>query len=157
MRHPSGYAWHRLADDLLALLDHVGPREKAHGVGPSMGTGTLLHAAVRAPGHFASLTLVVPPHRLGDPPRAGPSTYRANADLVEREGLAALVAQAGFRRPPLACSRPPPPPHPSVAEDLLPTVLRGAAAHGPPCAPGPLGRRRAHADPRVDRRPHPPP
>ncbi len=121
--HPSGYAWHRLADDLLALLDHVGPREKAHGVGPSMGTGTLLHAAVRAPGHFASLTLVVPPTAWATR-RAQASTYRANADLVEREGLAALVAEAGSAPPALADA---PLTHPSVAEDLLPTVLRGAA------------------------------
>ena len=58
---PADYTWDRLADDLLALLAHRAPGRAVHGVGPSMGTGTLLHAAVRDPGRFASLTLVVPP------------------------------------------------------------------------------------------------
>lgn len=125
-RHPAGYQWHRLADDLLALLDHVAPGERVHGAGPSMGTGTLLHAAVRDPGRFASLTLVVPP-TAWTTRRPQAATYLAGAELVEREGLAAFVAQAESTIGPPALADAPLT-EPSVAEDLLPSVLRGAAS-----------------------------
>ncbi|WP_415847649.1 alpha/beta fold hydrolase, partial [Tsukamurella strandjordii] len=58
---PEDYRWSNLADDLLRLLDERFPGERVHGVGPSMGTGTLLHAAVRDPQRFSGLTLMVPP------------------------------------------------------------------------------------------------
>jgi len=58
---PEDYQWQSLADDLLRLLDHWFPGERVHGVGPSMGTGTLLHAASREPDRFTGLTLMVPP------------------------------------------------------------------------------------------------
>ena len=123
--HPSGYAWHRLADDLLALLDHVFPRRRVHGVGPSMGTGTLLHAAVRDPDRFASLTLVIPP-TAWETRRAQADAYRVNADLVEREGVGAFI-ELGSTAPGPPALAGAPTTHPSIAEDLLPTVLRGAA------------------------------
>lgn len=125
-RHPASYQWHRLADDLLALLDRVAPGEQVHGVGPSMGTGTLLHAAVRDPGRFASLSLVVPP-TAWTTRRVQAATYLTNADVVERDGLAAFVARAHVESGPPALADAPLT-EPSVAEDLLPTVLRGAAA-----------------------------
>lgn len=58
---PEDYRWNALAEDLLALLDHVFPGETVHGVGASMGTGTLLHAITTAPARFSALTLMVPP------------------------------------------------------------------------------------------------
>ena len=122
--HPSGYAWHRLADDLLALLDHVFPRTRVHGVGPSMGTGTLLHAAVRNPSRFASLTLAIPP-TAWETRRAQGQAYRDNADLVEREGVGAFV-ELGSTAPGPPAMAGAPVTLPSISEALLPTVLRGA-------------------------------
>ena len=124
--HPSRYAWHHLAADLLALLDHVAPGERVHGVGPSMGTGTLLHAAVRDPGRFASLTLVVPP-TAWTTRRMQAATYLSNAEVVERRGLDEFVALARARSGPPALADAPLT-EPSVAEHLLPAVLRGAAS-----------------------------
>jgi pimeloyl-ACP methyl ester carboxylesterase len=122
----AAYGWDRLADDLLRLLDEVAPGERVHGVGPSMGTGTLLHAAVRDPARFASLTLVVPPTAWGTR-LAQADTYRRNAGVVEREGIDALV-ELGSSAPVPPASLEAPDSYPAVAAPLLPTVLRGAAS-----------------------------
>jgi 3-oxoadipate enol-lactonase len=54
--------WAELAWDLLDLSGDIdetnGPIDA---IGASMGTGTLLHAAVRAPHRFRRLVLSVPP------------------------------------------------------------------------------------------------
>ncbi|MEU3726274.1 alpha/beta hydrolase, partial [Streptomyces sp. NPDC031705] len=55
------YTYASLADDLLALLDHLGLAEPAAAIGASMGCGTVLHAAVRAPARFSRLGLLIPP------------------------------------------------------------------------------------------------
>ncbi|WP_323791418.1 alpha/beta fold hydrolase [Nocardioides sp.] len=119
------YRWDRLADDLLLLLDHVFPGESVHGVGPSMGTGTLLHAATVAPARFDGLTLVVPP-TAWETRRQQASTYEAGARLIEDHGIAAFVALGDAALPPPAAAGAPRT-VPDVAEALLPTVLRGAA------------------------------
>lgn len=124
------YAWPALAGDLVALLDHVSPDTPVHGVGTSMGAATLLHAAVRAPGRFASLTLVVPP-TAWETRRERADAYRANADLVEREGVDAFV-ELGSTTPDPPALADAPQTRPSVAEPLLPTVLRGAASSNLP-------------------------
>ncbi|WP_415854602.1 alpha/beta fold hydrolase [Sinomonas sp. G460-2] len=119
------YAWPRLADDLLALLDHVAPGERVHGVGPSMGTGTLLHAAVKDPDRFESLTLVTPPTAWKSRAEQR-EIYLANAALVEQEGVAAFVEQGSTAPSPPALADAP---ETSIAvrQTLLPTVMRGAA------------------------------
>ena len=119
------YGWDALADDLLALLDRVAPGEAVHGVGPSMGTGTLLHAAVHDPARFASLTLVTPP-TAWKRRRAQGDVYRANADAVERGGIAAFELGDTAPVPPALADAPET--RPTVPPDVLPTVLRGAAA-----------------------------
>lgn len=124
--HAADYAWEHLAADLIELLDHVAPGEQVHGVGTSMGSGTLLHAALRDPGRFASLTLVVPP-TAWETRRAQARTYLLNADLVEREGIDAFV-ELGLMAPVVPALAEAPHTHPEVSERLLPTVLRGAAA-----------------------------
>ncbi|MCD7100777.1 alpha/beta fold hydrolase [Pseudoclavibacter sp. 13-3] len=121
----ASYRWSRLADDLLALLDHVAPGETVHGVGQSMGCGTLLHAAVRDQSRFASLTLVSPP-TAWDTRRAQAKNYLASAELVERAGIEAFIAQGHRNVTPPALADVPDT-RPAVAEGLLPTVLRGAA------------------------------
>ncbi|MCF8590124.1 alpha/beta hydrolase [Gordonia sp. HY285] len=122
---PDDYRWTNLADDLLRLLDHWFPGERVHGVGPSMGAGTLLHAAVREPERFSSLTLMVPATAWATR-GAKAEEYRRSADIVEQEGLAAFVA-SGADSPHPPASADAPPTLPAVAESLLPSVLRGAA------------------------------
>lgn len=131
------WAWPRLAEDLLELLDAVAPGEPVHGIGPSMGAATLLHAALARPGRFRSLTLCVPSTAWGTR-RAQARTYRGSAALVERHGLEAyLRAGRAAVRPPAVADRAPHPPR--VDPRLLPAVLRGAAATDLPPA-GELAR-----------------
>lgn len=126
----TAYTWPALADDLLAVLDALSPDEPVHGVGTSMGAATLLHAAVRAPHRFASLTLVVPP-TAWETRRAKAAAYLANADLVERAGIDAFIELGSTTPDPPALSEAPLT-RPSVTEALLPSVLRGAAASNLP-------------------------
>lgn len=122
---PEDYRWSTLADDLLLLLDEWFPGERVHGVGPSMGTGTLLHAAVKDPGRFSSLTLMVPP-TAWETRAEKADGYRVAAELVERRGMATFVAAGRLApRPPATVEAPET--MPDVREDLLPTVFRGAA------------------------------
>lgn len=121
---PEDYRWPVLADDLLRLLDAWIPGEQVHAVGPSMGTATLLHAAVREPGRFSGLTLVVPPTAWET--RAQKSVqYRNDAAAIEAGGLSAFLA-AAVHAPPSA-NLGVPETVPDVIESLLPSLFRGAA------------------------------
>lgn len=122
---PTTYMWPSLADDLLRLLEHVAPGERVHGVGPSMGSATLLHAALREPERFATLTLLVPP-TAWESRTAQRATYLVNADLVERQGLGAFV-ELGLTAPVVPAMADAPRTAPDVVETLLPALLRGAA------------------------------
>jgi pimeloyl-ACP methyl ester carboxylesterase len=122
---PEDYRWEVLADDLLRLLDRWFPGERIHGVGPSMGTGTLLHAAVREPNRFSGLTLLVPP-TAWETRAARAEEYRRAADLVEKHGVAAYV-RAGRLAPAPPATSGQPETAPDVPEHLLPALLRGAA------------------------------
>jgi pimeloyl-ACP methyl ester carboxylesterase len=122
---PASYVWSALADDLLALLDVVSPGAPVDGFGSSMGTATLIFAALRAPHRFRRLVLAVPPTAWAtrEPQRAG---YREAAELIATHGLAWFAA--------LTAEQPLPPaapdsldPTPQVTEALFPAVLRGAA------------------------------
>lgn len=122
---PEDYTWPKLADDLLRLLDHWFPGERVHGVGPSMGSGTLLHAAVQDPDRFSSLTLLLPP-TAWETRIAKADEYRHAAAFIEEHGL------ESFTRIARAASQPPatvgtPETRPEVAERILPSVFRGAA------------------------------
>ncbi|WP_235736983.1 alpha/beta fold hydrolase [Nocardioides alcanivorans] len=122
---PEDYRWTVLADDLLRLLDHWFPGEKVHGVGPSMGCGTLLHAAVRDPGRFSGLTLLVPP-TAWQTRLAKSEDYVKAAEVVERFGLDRFVAAGrAVPRPPATVNAPET--VPDVSEKLLPSLFRGAA------------------------------
>jgi 3-oxoadipate enol-lactonase len=122
----ASYGWDALAGDLLALLDHVAPGEKVHGVGPSMGTGTLLHAAVREPERFSTLTLVIPPTAYKSR-RAQADHYRHSAALIENHGVTAFH-ELGDTAPVPPALADAPQTRPEITDELLPTVLRGAAA-----------------------------
>ena len=129
---PAAYTWPALAEDLLMLLDHVAPSEPVHAVGSSMGAATALHAAVREPARFASLTLMLPPTAWAT--RAAKSgEYEAAAALVEGEGVQAWV-DAGRDTPEPPAVRGRPETEPDVPASLLPSVLRGAAASDLPDA-----------------------
>ncbi|MGW2035611.1 alpha/beta fold hydrolase [Streptomyces sp. NPDC001811] len=121
------YTWPALAGDLLTLLDGVSPQAPVAGIGTSMGTATLLHAAVRAPGRFDRLVLTAPPTAWAarDAQR---EAYEATAQAVDRDGMAAFQRLlTGGPIPPAFTGARGYPPAPRVAADLLPSVLRGAA------------------------------
>lgn len=126
-RIPGAYAWPRLAEDLLDLLDHLVPDEPVHAVGKSMGVGTVLHAAVRRPERFSGLTLIIPPTAWASR-AAQHDAYVHNAELIERRGVRYWSSLE--KRLPLPPAVRPDRPFtlPDVAEDLLPTLYRGAAA-----------------------------
>lgn len=122
---PGDYRWPTLADDLEHLLRQVFDFEHVHGVGCSMGAGTLLHAATTRPGRFSSLTLVLPPTAWRTR-RERASEHESAAGLIERDGMTSFLAVDDVADvPPAAEGRP----HtvPDVQERLLPSVLRGAA------------------------------
>lgn len=120
------WLWPHLAGDLLALLDHVFPDQPVHGIGPSMGSATLLYAALEHPERFASLTLCVPSTSWST--RRGQATiYRESADMIESLGLETYIrATRTVPQPPAVADRERHPPR--IATELLPSVLRGAAA-----------------------------
>jgi pimeloyl-ACP methyl ester carboxylesterase len=122
---PEDYRWPALAEDLLALLDYWFPGEQVHGVGPSMGAGTLLHAAVREPDRFSGFTLLLPPTAWATR-TAQAGDYRRLADFIEAHGMERFVAASrAMPRPPATVGTPDTEPH--VSGELLPSVYRGAA------------------------------
>lgn len=119
------YRWPNLAEDLLALLDDRFPGERVHGVGPSMGCATMLHAALLDPGRFSSFTLMAPPTAWGSRV-AKAAEYEATADLVEKRGMQALLdVERDHIDPPAIAGAPKT--EPNVTGALLPWVFRGAA------------------------------
>jgi 3-oxoadipate enol-lactonase len=137
---PEAYRWPQLATDLLALLDELGIERAAAG-GASMGCATLLHAAVRAPERFDRLVLVIPPTAWAT--RADQADqYEASARYVEARGKAAWMAAAEEApRAAIFADLPPFPFTADIPEDLLPSVLRGAAASDlPPPRPSRCSR-----------------
>jgi 3-oxoadipate enol-lactonase len=129
---PDDYRWDRLADDLLRMLDAFFPGERVHGVGPSMGTATLLHAAVRDPDRFSGLTLLLPPTAWETRVAKG-DEYRAAALLVEQQGVDVFVEAARLAPVPPATEGLPET-RPDVDATLLPSLFRGAAASDLPPA-----------------------
>lgn len=122
---PEDYRWETLAEDLLELLDHYFPGEQVYGVGTSMGTGTLLHAAVVDRNRFCGLALSAPPTAWETRAMQG-DFYRDTAALIESQGLDPFIELAkDAPRPPALADYPFT--EPAVAEDIFPSVLRGAA------------------------------
>jgi len=125
---PSDYRWDALALDEWALADALGVHRPVLG-GASMGAATALHAALLRPADVAALVLAIPPTAWAT--RAGQaSLYEAGARLVEEAGLDAFVAASAAAPVPavFAGLEDVPRPVPDVPADVLPTVLRGAAA-----------------------------
>lgn len=124
----AAYGWDALADDLFALADACGLDRFSAG-GASMGAATTLHAAVARPERIDAMVLVIPPTAWATRP-AQRGVYEGSAALVEDAGIEGLMAaRAALPPPPIFVGHPellgsPP----DVAADVLPTVLRGAAA-----------------------------
>ena len=124
---PMSYSWPRLADDLLALLDAVGADEPVDAIGASMGTATILHAAVARPDRFRRLVLTIPPTAWETRVAQG-AAYRQAAQLVRERGVAAFItATSAVLPPPPVVADLEPVTEPAIGEDLLPFVLEGAA------------------------------
>lgn len=123
----AAYRWPQLGRDLLALLDELGIERTPAG-GASMGCATVLHATLAAPARFDRLVLVIPPTAWET--RADQAAqYEESARYVEQAGKAAWLEVAGARpRPEIFDALPPFPFTADIPEDLLPFVLRGAAA-----------------------------
>jgi pimeloyl-ACP methyl ester carboxylesterase len=86
------YSWRALADDQLALADHLGIVGYVAG-GASMGCATALHAAVIAPDRVRGLVLVIPPTAWGTR-AAQTAAYTVMAELVAAGEHATLLAGA---------------------------------------------------------------
>jgi len=91
-RDDAGQTWPAMAADLLELVTALGLERPIAG-GASMGTATSLHAAVRNPGAFSGLLLVVPP-TAWETRKAQADLYRGGAALVEARGIEGYVAIA---------------------------------------------------------------
>ena len=129
---PSDYSWSNLSRDMLALIDEVSPDHSVDAVGASMGCATILYSVIAAPERFRRLVLVIPPTAWETRAMIA-SGYELQAELIETQGLDAfLEVAAGYPNPPAM------PPElvmrPDVAEELLPTVFRGAALSDFPSA-----------------------
>lgn len=88
-RDEASSAWSALGADLLELCDRLALAHPFAG-GASMGVATTLHAALREPGRFAALVLVMPP-TAWQTRKAQADLYRGGAALVESRGVAGYV------------------------------------------------------------------
>ncbi|MFF3446648.1 alpha/beta fold hydrolase [Streptomyces sp. NPDC002667] len=117
-----------LAQDLLTLLDVVSPHAPAAGIGLSLGTATLLHAAVLAPHRFDRLVLTAPPTAWGTRPQQA-TAYTQLADLVDENGATALDTALAAAPLPAPYQATPGFTFPvEVDEHLLAPLLRGVGA-----------------------------
>lgn len=133
-REPADYAWPALSQDMLALADLLSPTAAVSGIGLSMGTGTLLHAVLRAPQRFERLVLTAPPTAW--------ETRAAQTQFYER--IAVFAEQSSpeqlrdyFRSSPAAPifhDVPMHPVDPDIPHDFLPAVFRGAGLSDLPSA-----------------------
>ena len=87
---PADYAYPELARDQLGLADALGIDRFVSG-GASLGCGTALHVAVRAPERVRALVLMIPPTAWEGRVGQG-EVYEAGGRLVEAEGVEALIA-----------------------------------------------------------------
>jgi non-heme chloroperoxidase len=140
------YTWPSLADDLLAMAE-VGaspksespksessksesPKDESRKVdwaGGSMGTGTLLWAAVRRPAQFRRLVLTIPP-TTGEARSRAAGMYETWARMIEADGKAKWAeGMARFARPTIFETVDSFRINADISEELLPWVLRGSA------------------------------
>lgn len=123
---PAEYTWSALADDLLALLDELQPDAPVAAIGCSMGTGSVLTAAVRRPDRFSRLVLTAPP-TAWETRAAQADFYRSAAQIVAEGGAAAWERAQAMAEPVGIFAELDAPLPMRAREELLPAILRGAA------------------------------
>jgi pimeloyl-ACP methyl ester carboxylesterase len=125
--NPADYEWPALAKDLIALIKEIAPGEKVTGIGSSMGTATLIYAALEAPELFDRLVLTAVPTAWKT--RADKAEmYHALASMVERDGLQPYVDAVAQESPVDALSEiDGHDDEPDIKVELFPAVMRGAA------------------------------
>ncbi len=95
---PTQGSWAELANDQLALIDHLGFDRVVIG-GVSMGAGTAMHAALQLRDRLDKMILVIPP--TGWAERAPQiALYEQMARVVEAKGPKALLAASTELPPP---------------------------------------------------------
>lgn len=126
--NPDDYLWSSLAEDLLAFAESVAPGERVALVGNSMGSATSIFAALKEPDRIAALVLTAPPTAWAT--RAAQSEfYNRMADALEQndqQTLEAMFADAG--EPEIFADMLDEPLVPDIKPELIPTIMRGAAA-----------------------------
>jgi 3-oxoadipate enol-lactonase len=123
---PECYRWDALAGDMLAVADHAGADRFVVG-GASMGCASALYAALNAPQRIEALVLVIPPTAWATRV-AQRQIYLDSAAFVEQRGKQAwLDGRAALPRPQIFADQPEQAITAAVDEQLLPSVLRGAA------------------------------
>lgn len=133
---PSTYRYEVLAEDALAVLDHLGV-ERAALVGQSMGSATAVAVALAHPERVRHLTIVTPAHR--GAPSANLAYWDALADGLERggpegflEAMGLTTVDEGWREVvrTVILQRMARHEHPSAVADALRTIPRSAAFEG---------------------------
>lgn len=126
-RSEQEFTWPELGRDLTALLDVAAPGECVGAIGSSMGTASILYAALGQPDRFTRLVLTTPP-TIWETRRAQIPIRIASADLIERHGLAALerLSVDAPASPALADAKRFVSPV-AVRSSIYPWVLRGSA------------------------------
>jgi 3-oxoadipate enol-lactonase len=88
-REPERHTWESYADDVLALLDHLG-LERAHVGGAGMGSGIAVRVGLSWPARIAGLVLISPEHRGEERPSARMVARQEEmADRILTDGLEA--------------------------------------------------------------------
>jgi 3-oxoadipate enol-lactonase len=125
---PEDYLWSSLADDMLSFAEAVAPGQRVAVVGNSMGTATALFAALKDTDRIAALVLTAPPTAWQS--RAAQSdVYLRMADALERNDQETLAEMfAGMSEPEIFADMLNEPLEPDIKPELMPTIMRGAAA-----------------------------
>ncbi|WP_406274444.1 alpha/beta hydrolase [Nocardia sp. NBC_00881] len=120
------YRFENFAADLLALLDTVDLGEPMDLAGSSLGCDCALRAAIAEPHRFRRLALLIPPASWESRPGRATQWYFDTADDIETLGPAVWREKSVHAEPlPIFADYPRFDLIPDVADELLPSVLRG--------------------------------
>ncbi|GAB3451523.1 alpha/beta fold hydrolase [Actinophytocola sediminis] len=120
------YRFDNIARDLLALLDALDIDQPIDFAGSSLGCDTALRAAIAAPERFGRLVLMIPPVAWESGERQAKQWYFDTAADIEALGAATWRRRwADADRPAIFADYPPYSFVPDVADELLPSILRG--------------------------------
>lgn len=125
---PDDYLWPSLADDLLAFAEIVAPGQQVAVVGNSMGTATAIYAALKEPERIGALVLTAPPTAWQTRTEQS-ARYVRMAEAIEaddQQTLQELFADAV--EPEIFADMISEPPVPDIRPELMPVIIRGAAA-----------------------------